>query len=382
MKRNLLVLPKSLRNRALNLAHQGHLGLSKTKALIREKTWFPYIDTLTEELITSCLPCQLVGLPKPPAPLQPTQLPPKPWHTVNMDFLGPLPSGEMLLVVIDQYSRFPEVELLRSTAASATIHKLDSIFARHGYPVKVRTDNGPPWNSTEIDNYMHRNGIQFKPCTPLHPKGNSEAEVFMKPLQKAILTAHADNQNWRKELHSFLLNYRASPHSTTKIPPAEALYNRPIRTKLPEPITKPLNSVQHKKLKAADEKVKRKMKEYHDKRTKAKERTFNIGDTVLVKQQKKNKLSTRFNPNIYTVKHVKGTMITATSGTHSITRNVSFFKHFNAKEHKNTDFSDDEDDYKVKQNCDQVIVNRRYPLRNRELPQRYVDPSSCIITHG
>ena len=206
LKRNLIVLPKLLRNRALNLAHQGHLGLSKTKALIREKTWFQHIDKLTEELINSCLPCQLVGIPKPPAPLQPTQLPPKPWHTVNMDFLGPLPSGEMLLVVIDQYSRFPEVEILRSTAASATIPKLDSIFARHGYPVKVRTDNGPPWNSIEIDNYMHRNGIQLKPCTPLHPKGNSEAEVFMKPLQKAILTAHADNQNWRKELHSFLLN--------------------------------------------------------------------------------------------------------------------------------------------------------------------------------
>ena len=288
-----------------------------------------------------------------------------------MDFLGPLPSGEMLLVVIDQYSRFPEVEILRSTAASATMPKLDSIFAHHGYPVKVRTDNGPPWNSTVVDNYLHRNGIQFKPCTPLHPFiPSSEAEVFMKPLQKTILTAYADNQNWRKELHSFLLNYRASPHSTTKIPPADALYNRLIRTKLPEPITKPL-------------KVKRKMKEYHDKRTNTKERTFNIGDTVLVKQQKKIKLSKRFNPNIYTMKHVKGTMITATSGMHSITRNVSFFKHFNAKEHKNTtDFSDDEDDYKVKQNCDQVIINPRYPLRNRELPQRYVDPSSCTVIHG
>ena len=105
----------------------------------------------------------------------------------------------------------------------------------------------------------------------------------MKPLQKAILTAHAENQNWRKELHNFLLNYRASPHSTTKTPPAEALSNLPIRTKLPEPITKPLNTEQHKKLKVADEKVKRKMKEHHDKRTNAKERTFSIGDTVLFK---------------------------------------------------------------------------------------------------
>ena len=122
------------------------------------------------------------------------------------------------------------------------------------------------------------------PLPPIHPKGNSEAEVFMKPLQKAILTAHADNQNWRKELHSFLLNYRASPHSTTKIPPAEALYNRPIRTKLPEPITKPVNTAQHKKLKVADEKVKRKMKEYHDKRTNAKERRYCFSQTTKEKQ--------------------------------------------------------------------------------------------------
>ena len=93
-------------------------------------------------------------------------------------------------------------------------------------------------------------------------------------------------------------------------------------------------------------------------------------------------LSTRFNPSIYTLKHVKGTMITATSGTHSITRNVSFVKHFNAKQYKNTiDFSDDEEDYQVNPNCDQVIVNRRYPSRNREVPQRYVDPSSCIVTY-
>ena len=86
------------------------------------------------------------------------------------------------------------------------------------------------------------------------------------------------------------------------------------------------------------------MKDYHDKRTNAKELTINIGDIVLVKQQKKSKLSTRFNPNIYTVKHVKLTMTTATSGIHSITKNVLFFKHFNAKQYKNTiDFSDDDE---------------------------------------
>ena len=52
-------------------------------------------------------------------------------------------------------------------------------------------------------------------------------------------------------------------------------------------------------------------------------------------------------------------MITATSGTHRITRNVSSFKKYNAKQYRNIiDFSDDEDDYQVNPNCDQVIVNR------------------------
>ena len=33
------MLPKSLQNEALNIAHAEHLGLSKAKALMREKSW-------------------------------------------------------------------------------------------------------------------------------------------------------------------------------------------------------------------------------------------------------------------------------------------------------------------------------------------------------
>ena len=47
-----------------------------------------------------------------PDPLQMSPLPPEPWHTVHTDFCGPLPTGECLLVVIDAYSRFPEVDIV------------------------------------------------------------------------------------------------------------------------------------------------------------------------------------------------------------------------------------------------------------------------------
>ena len=39
-----LVLPVALYNKALNIAHEGHLGITRTKTLIRSKIWFPNIN--------------------------------------------------------------------------------------------------------------------------------------------------------------------------------------------------------------------------------------------------------------------------------------------------------------------------------------------------
>ena len=52
-------------------------------------------------------------------------------------------SPGLLLVVIDNFSRFPGVEIKHSTSANTVIPKLDAIFARHGKPVEIRIGNGP-----------------------------------------------------------------------------------------------------------------------------------------------------------------------------------------------------------------------------------------------
>ena len=120
-----IVLPESLQQRAIDLAHETHPGLTKTKALIREKIWFPDIDKLVKNTINRCIACQATGRPNPPEPLAMTDMPNGPWETIHVDFKGPLPSGEYLLVVTDRYSRFPEVEIVRSTKTSSAIPKLD-----------------------------------------------------------------------------------------------------------------------------------------------------------------------------------------------------------------------------------------------------------------
>ena len=62
---------------------------------------------------------------------------------------------------------------------------------------------------------------------------NAEAETFMKPLTKYLQTAVIDNKDWKQELQFFLLNYLATPHCTTKVPPATALFGRNIAQNYP-----------------------------------------------------------------------------------------------------------------------------------------------------
>ena len=101
-----IVLPASLRQRAIDIAHELYQGLSKTKALMRKKFRFPDTDKLTKDKLDRCIPCQAVGQPAPLQPLQVSEIPTGPWKKVHIDFYGPMPTGEYLLVIIDRYHLF------------------------------------------------------------------------------------------------------------------------------------------------------------------------------------------------------------------------------------------------------------------------------------
>jgi len=98
----------------------------------------------------------------------------------------------------------------------------------------MKTDNGSPFQSHEFRRYCESMGIRHRKITPYWPRANAEAERFMKTLNKFIRASVADRHDWGKDLNKFLCNYRATPHSTTNVAPAECMFSRNIRTKLPE----------------------------------------------------------------------------------------------------------------------------------------------------
>ena len=320
MRGTRIVLPQALQDQAVQIAHEGHLGIVKTKQLLRSKVWFPGIDKRVQQLMDHCIACQANTAKQERAPIQMTALPDGPWKNLAADFYGPLPSGEHLLVIIDEYSRYPIVEPVSRLTAEAIIPVFDRIMAMFGIPQGLKTDNGPPFNSSAFKHFASTLGFKHHRVTPYWPEANGEAERFMKTLGKALRSAVTSGTPWKQGLTKFLRNYRNAPHSTTCIAPAASLFGRELANKLP-------NLADLEDIGEHDRQGKAKIKAYAEKKRRVRETELEVGDTVLVRQERKNKLSSHYDPKPYTVTDVKESQVTAEQHKgRSVTRNSSFFK--------------------------------------------------------
>ena len=201
-----IVVPQQLRRRVLDICHEGHLGAVKSKQLLRSKVWFPGIDKSIEDMISNCLPCQACTRKTVREPLQMSSLPKGPWVEVSADICGPFPTGEYVLVVLDAYSRYPEIEIVKKINTATITFALERIFATHGIPEEIKTDNSAPFQGKEFAEFSKEKGFFHRGVTPLWPEANGQVENFMKNIGKVAKTAHISGKNWRKELYVFLSN--------------------------------------------------------------------------------------------------------------------------------------------------------------------------------
>ena len=143
---------------------------------------------------------------------------------------------------------------------------------------------------------------------------------------KRIRIAQPEGVDWKKALRRYVTKYRSIDHTTTGRSPAEVLFNRKMRGKLPE-----LHADCHLDLETRDRdaEVKVKTKTYADRAANAKPSDIAVGDQVLVRQERKDKFSTPFNPTPYHVvsKTSNSVMVEAPGGT-QYSRNASHVKRF------------------------------------------------------
>ena len=95
-----IVIPTKLRKRVLDIAHSTHMGITKTKSLLKSKVWWPKINDDIEIMIKSCVPC-ISMTPTKKEPMRFIDFPMSgPWQQVHVDICGPYQTGEYVLGII------------------------------------------------------------------------------------------------------------------------------------------------------------------------------------------------------------------------------------------------------------------------------------------
>ena len=119
----------------------------------------------------------MVSSPAHPEPVKSTPLPEGPWEDLALDLLGPLPSEESILVVVDYFSRYFEVDIMRSTTSAKVINCLERIFLTHGLPLTVTSDNGTQFTSETFEQYLKECGIEHRRVTPSKQRSGKAEQI-------------------------------------------------------------------------------------------------------------------------------------------------------------------------------------------------------------
>ena len=150
----------------------------------------------------------------------------------------------------------------------------------------------------------------------------------MQPLTKVIHAPYIERKDWVAAPHEFVFAYRVTSHSSTNMPPADLMFQRCIRCSIPDATNK-LNHIDlEEKLEFNNRTKKELVTDYATLRCHAKPCSLSVGDCVLVKQPRKNELSSPLNPYPYHIVVQKGSICTAKNAEtdHEITRNETHFK--------------------------------------------------------
>ncbi|XP_029139104.1 uncharacterized protein K02A2.6-like, partial [Protobothrops mucrosquamatus] len=180
-----VVIPASLRARILISLHEGHPGIVRMKALARSHLWWPGIDQAIESQVHGCHACQQSRPEMPQAPVHRWEETHTPWSRIHVDYAGPF-QGQFFLVVVDSHSKWLEVVPVSSTTAAKTIQVLRNIFAAHGLPDVLVSDNGPQFTSAEFQGFLRTNMIHHAASAPFHPSTNGLAERMVRVTKDAL----------------------------------------------------------------------------------------------------------------------------------------------------------------------------------------------------
>lgn len=228
MKGGRVIIPLSLQAFILSKLHEGHQGSTKTKLRAKDCVYWININSDIDDVVSQCAVCQENQRSQPKEPLLAHELPTRPWQILGTDLF--YLDGNEYLIIADYYSKFPFIRRLRKNASSSdVINAMQEIFAEHGVPEKVISDNGPHFSASAFHSFTEKWGFTHVTSSPHFPQSNGFVERTIQTVKRTMKKAKSSGVN----VNMALLCLRTTPVDSEIPSPAELLCGRKVKSNLP-----------------------------------------------------------------------------------------------------------------------------------------------------
>ena len=214
----------------------GHPGTTRLLHYIKTKN-LPYSVEEVREVCRSCYDCAVVKPRFYNAPPSHVVKATQPFERLSMDFIGPKQSvtrNKYLLVLVDEYSRFPFAFPTKDMTESTVISCLDQLFHIFGVPAAIHSDRGSQFMGKELKAYLLDRGISQSWTTPYNPAGNGQCErtngTLWKTIQLTLKSKKLRSEQWEYVVSDAMCALRTLLCTATNCTPHERMFNYARRT--------------------------------------------------------------------------------------------------------------------------------------------------------
>ena len=135
-----------------------------------------------------------------------------------------------LYVAIDKFTKWAEVEAVRTIPARSAAKFIKGLVCRFGVPNRIITDNGSQFTSGLFKAYCASIGTKICYASVAHPRSNGQAERANAEVLKGLKTKSFDKKlkahgkNWLDSLQSVLWSIRTTATKPTGKTPFFLVY--------------------------------------------------------------------------------------------------------------------------------------------------------------
>ena len=214
-----IIVPETMQKDIIHQLHRGHLGVEKTRLLVRDTVYWPKINSDIEKLVKSCSVCQEDQDANRKEPMLPSEIPARAWQIIGTDLFEI--KGRQYIIISDYFSKFPVVKELQPPVTSEVVRDVVeeacSTFGR-------LDENQVRYARETFKKFCCHWGIKHTTSSPHYAQSNGFIECQIRWVKSVIKKCIKSKES----IQETLLNIRATPVNNRMPSPAKMLLGRQI----------------------------------------------------------------------------------------------------------------------------------------------------------